>query len=225
MLLSIIIPVLNEAACIDKNLSSLQWLREAGHELILVDGGSGDDTVQRARAKVDIVVQAEKGRAGQMNAGAKVAQYPVLVFLHIDTLLPSHADRLIQQALQESLKVWGRFNVKLSGAKKSFRVIERFMNWRTCLTGIVTGDHTMFIRREIFEQLGGFADIPLMEDIEFSKRIKKISRPYCLSAAVITSSRRWETKGVIRTVILMWFFRLAYFLGVPAQRLHKVYYS
>jgi rSAM/selenodomain-associated transferase 2 len=225
MPLSIIIPVLNESECIEKNLDRLQPLRSSGVELILVDGGSTDNTISLSEGKIDKLVQSEPGRAIQMNAGANVASKNILLFLHIDTQIPKDVITIIQQALKNSTKKWGRFNVRLSGENVSFRVIEKFMNWRSCLTGIVTGDQTLLIERDMFNQVGGFPEIPLMEDVEFSKRMKHLSRPICLSEQVTTSSRRWETNGILRTVLMMWTFRLAYFFGVSPARLHKIYYS
>ncbi|MCG6886557.1 MAG: TIGR04283 family arsenosugar biosynthesis glycosyltransferase [Proteobacteria bacterium] len=221
---SIIIPVLNEAAAIADNLASLQAWRNNGVEVILVDGGSRDATRRLASQYVDRVLKASAGRACQMNTGAAVAQGEVLLFLHADTRLPSTATALVKTALAGGDRQWGRFNVRLSGRQVMFRLIERMMNMRSCLTGIVTGDHAMFVRRHVFEQVGGFPDIPLMEDIAISRRLRKISRPVCLSVPVVTSSRRWEQAGILRTVLLMWMLRLAYFLGVPPRRLAAIYY-
>lgn len=223
MRLSIIIPVLNEAHEIAQYLSELQGYRDAGHEVILVDGGSTDATLLQAQGRVDRTVKTDRGRARQMNAGAEQARGDVLLFLHADTRLPENADVLIRESL-EAGRVWGRFDVRLSGKVWFLRVIETLMNWRSCLTGIATGDQAVFVLCEAFVHLGGFADIPLMEDIELSKRLKKISAPACLHTRVITSSRRWETQGILRTVLLMWWLRLAWFLGASPARLHKIYY-
>jgi len=221
--LSIIIPVLNEASGIAQYLSELQGYRDAGHEVILVDGGSTDATLVQAQGRVERIVQTGRGRARQMNAGAEQAQGDVLLFLHADTRLPANADELIREVL-EAGRVWGRFDVRLSGEAWPLRIIETLMNWRSCFSGIATGDQAMFVLRDAFAHLGGFAEIPLMEDIELSRRLKKISAPCCLHARVITSSRRWETQGILRTVLLMWGLRLAWFLGVSPARLHKIYY-
>ncbi len=223
MRLSIIIPVLNEAPEIASYLAALQGYRAAGHEVILVDGGSTDATLAQAQGRVDILLQSDRGRARQMNAGAAQAAGDVLLFLHADTRLPEKADALIRAAL-EAGRVWGRFDVRLSGERWPLRIIEMFMNGRSCLSGIATGDQAIFVLREAFAHLGGFADIPLMEDIELSQRLKKISPPCCLHARVITSSRRWETQGIVRTVLLMWGLRLGWFFGVSAQRLQRIYY-
>ncbi len=221
--MSIILPVLNEAPEIAQYLSLLQGYRAAGHEVILVDGGSCDATLLEAPGLVDRIVQSGRGRARQMNAGAEQARGDVLLFLHADTRLPENADRFIREAL-EGGGVWGRFDVRLSGQAWLLRVIETLMNWRSCVTGMATGDQAIFVLREAFVHLGGFADIPLMEDLELSRRLKKFSAPTCLHSRVITSSRRWETQGILRTVLLMWGLRLAWFFGVPAAHLHKLYY-
>jgi len=223
MRLSIIIPVLNEGSAIARQLSALQGYRDAGHELILVDGGSRDTTLLQAQGQVDCIVQTAPGRARQMNAGAEQAGGDVLLFLHADTHLPENADGLIRASL-EGGRIWGRFDVRLSGERWPLRVIETLMNWRSRFTGMATGDQAMFVLREAFEHLGGFADIPLMEDLELSRRLKKITAPACLYARVITSSRRWETQGILRTVLLMWSLRLAWFVGISPARLHKLYY-
>jgi len=223
MRLSVIIPVLNEATEIVSYLSGLQRYREVGHEIILVDGGSTDATRDRAQGLVDRSVQSARGRARQMNAGAEQAQGDVLLFLHADTQLPQKADMLIRDALAAG-RVWGRFDVRLSGDAGLLRIVETLMNWRSRFTGMATGDQAMFVLREAFVHLGGFADIALMEDLELSRRLKKISAPCCLHARVISSSRRWETQGILRTILLMWGLRLAWFLGVSPKHLQRIYY-
>ena len=220
--ISIIIPALNEATSIEATLEPLQSWRQGGHELILVDGGSTDDTAAVARPLVDRMLDSARGRARQMNQGAQAATGDVLLFLHADTSLPPRADEMIFQAL--NLHLWGRFDVRLSGRHWLLRVVERMMNWRSCFSGIATGDQGMFVEREQFERLGGFPDIPLMEDIALSKRLKRESGPpACIHTPLITSSRRWEQYGILRTILLMWRLRLAWFLGVPAHRLARLY--
>jgi rSAM/selenodomain-associated transferase 2 len=209
--LSIVIPTLNEAATIEVRLAALKPLRHEGIQIIIADGGSSDSTVARATAWVDLLIDAPRGRAAQMNAGARHAIAPALLFLHADTALPDAAISLIEHALQQA--AWGRFDIYLSGTHPMLRVIAAMMNWRSRLTGIATGDQAIFVRRSVFEQLNGFAPIALMEDIELCRRIKKISAPACLRQRVISSGRRWQQHGVWRTIWLMWRLRLAYFLG------------
>lgn len=223
--LSIIIPARNEAADIEATLSTLQWLRDAGHKVILVDGGSEDATAALAEPLVDSIIAAKSGRARQMNAGACATQGEIVLFLHADTRLPESADRLIIDGLAESGKDWGRFDVRLSGRHPLLRVVERLMNWRSRTSGIATGDQAMFVRRALFENVGGFPDIALMEDIALSRMLKRRGPPLCVSQAVITSSRRWEQRGILRTILLMWRLRLAYALGTDPERLAHKYYK
>ena len=215
--LSIIIPTLNEAAEIETRLAALAPLRQQGVQIIIADGGSSDATVTLAAPFADLMIDAPRGRAAQMNAGALHASAPALLFLHADTVLPKHADNLIHQALQHS--AWGRFDITLSGTHPMLRVIAMMMNWRSRLTGIATGDQAIFVRRNVFDQLHGFAPIALMEDIELCHRLKKISRPACLSQRVVSSGRRWQKHGVWRTIWLMWRLRLAYFFGADPREL------
>lgn len=222
MRLSIIIPVLNEAQGIAAFLAPLQALRELGHEVIVVDGGSSDDTVECARALADHVVTNPRGRATQMNCGARIGRGDALVFLHADTQLPDNAPGLIEKALMH--QAWGRFDVKIAGRSGWLPVIAAMMNLRSRLTGIATGDQAIFIRRDAFDAVGGYPDQPLMEDIELSKRLKRIGPPACLREPVITSGRRWETHGAWRTILLMWRLRFDYWRGVPATRLAAQYY-
>jgi rSAM/selenodomain-associated transferase 2 len=221
MALSIIIPVLNERRQIAWRLRRLAALRQAGAQIIVVDGGSSDDTVALATPLVDLVVAAPRGRASQMNAGAALASGDALLFLHADTALPKCADQLIATALQTH--VWGRFDIALLGRRPMFRIIAALMNWRSRATGIATGDQAMFVARSVFERLHGFAPIALMEDIELSGRLKKISAPACLRAKVISSGRRWHKHGLWRTIWLMWRLRLAYFLGADPRKLAVAY--
>lgn len=221
--LSIIVPTLNEAERIEHTLSALQELRFHGAEVIVVDGGSRDDTVALAAPWVDRLLHSPCGRANQMNAGAAAAEGEVLLFLHADTLLPSRADQLILAALAKSGRVWGRFDVHIAGRPGMLRLIAYMMNWRSRLTGIATGDQAMFVRRNVFAEIGGVPEQPLMEDIELSVLLKRISPPLCLRSTVVTSGRRWETHGIWRTILLMWMLRFAYFLGVPPEVLARCY--
>ncbi len=222
-LLSIIIPTLNEEDIIIDTLERLEVLRKAGHEIIVVDGRSFDKTYSLAAQFADSVLLAEAGRGWQMNAGAEYANNDILLFLHADTRLPDNADKLINQALQQDDKSWGRFDVRLSGKARLLRLVERMINWRSSFTGIATGDQAIFVKATTFKQIDGFADIPLMEDLDLSRRLKRITRPVCIKTPVITSSRRWEENGIIRTILLMWSLRLAYSLGVSPKTLSKYY--
>lgn len=221
--ISIIVPVLNEAAGLERMLGALANLRRRGCEVIVVDGGSRDDTVRIARAMSDLVIASPPGRARQMNAGAARARAEILLFLHADTFLPPNADDLIIERLQNSGLAWGRFDVRLSGRNVMFRLIETMMNWRSRLSGIATGDQAIFVRSEIFKCVGGYREIPLMEDIALSRSLKRYSRPLCLRAKLTTSSRRWETRGICSTIFLMWRLRLRYALGADAAKLARDY--
>lgn len=220
---SIIVPALNEAAGVEAMLRPLQAWRTEGHELILVDGGSTDGTPERASPCCDHVVRSPPGRALQMNAGARIASGEVLWFLHADTLAPADALSAMLSALTATGHCWGRFDVRLSGDRWPLRVVERMMNLRSCLSGIATGDQGLFVRRAAFESVGGFPSIPLMEDVALSRRLRRLSRPVCLHRRLVTSSRRWETRGVWRTIVLMWRLRLAYALGADPEVLARRY--
>lgn len=221
MKLSIIIPALNEAGNISQTFDSLQNLRKTGHEVILVDGGSKDATCFIAKSKVDCLISCEPGRARQMNAGARLATGAILIFLHSDTTLPADIEDIFMQIGKQSY--WGRFNVRLSGESTIFRLIEWMINTRSRFTGIATGDQAIFMTRELFQTAGGFPDITLMEDIALSKRLKKISFPVCLPRYVVTSSRRWEENGILKTILLMWMLRLKYAFGISPDVLAKQY--
>ncbi len=220
--LSVVVPVLNEAAGIVSTLHRLAPLRARGHEVIVVDGGSHDGTVALATPLADHVVLSPRGRARQMNAGAAQARGEQLLFLHADTQLPPDADRLIAHALQDQ-SAWGRFDVRISGASAWFPVISTFMNWRSRLTGICTGDQGLFMHTRLFRQLNGFADVPLMEDIELSHRLRAVAPPVCLRQQVLTSGRRWEQGGVWRTIVLMWRLRWRYWRGADPHALERLY--
>ena len=221
--LSIIMPVLNEGEGIAAALDALSILRSLGTEVMVVDGGSRDATIQRARLRADRVIAAPPGRGPQMNAGAEKASGDVLLFLHVDTRLPADADHVVLNGLERSGRVWGRFDVEIEGRSPLLVVIAWMMNLRSRLTGIATGDQAMFVRRDAFRTAGGFAAIALMEDIDLCKRLKRASRPLCLRERVVTSGRRWEKGGVRRTVVLMWRLRLAYFFGADPKELARRY--
>jgi len=222
MRLSIIVPVLNEADGIAGFLQALAPLRSQGVELILVDGGSSDGSLALALPWADAVIATAKGRAVQMNAGAAVASGEALLFLHADTWLPANAIEAIRSALEQGA-CWGRFDVCIEGRSAWLRVLSFFMNWRSRLTGIATGDQAIFVTRQAFHSVGAFPVIDLMEDIALSMALKKLARPCCLSLRVRTSGRRWERNGLVRTMVLMWRLRLAYFLGADPNRLAHRY--
>lgn len=221
---SIIIPVLNEKKTLSKQLALLQPLREAGHEIIVVDGGSTDGSLDIAAPYADQLINSETGRAKQMNKGARCATHDWFLFLHVDTRLPRTALKSLQAAFEKPSTQWGHFDVCLSGKRIWFRIIAWFMNKRSRITSIATGDQAMFTSKMIFNQVGGFPDIALMEDISISRRLKKIAAPVCLSDVVITSSRRWRKQGIIRTILFMWALRLGYFIGVRPEVLANFYY-
>lgn len=219
--LSIIVPALNEAAVIEQTLAPLQQARHQGVEVILVDGGSDDDTRNLSRSLVDVLVEAQRGRANQMNAGAARARAPLLLFLHADTLIDSGGISCLRHFPKEP--AWGRFDVRLSGGHYLFPVISRMMNWRSALSGIVTGDQGMVMHRSLFDAAGGFPAQPLMEDIALSRELKRHSHPVRLGCHLTTDSRRWQQYGVWRTVWLMWRLRLRYFLGTDPAELARRY--
>ena len=222
MRLSIIVPALDEACAIAATLDALAPLRARGHELIVVDGGSQDDTLALCQGRADAAFVAPRGRASQMNAGAAKACGDVLLFLHADTTLPAQADELIAAALQRGAG-WGRFDVRIAGRSLLFPVIAALMNRRSRWTGIATGDQAMFVRCELLQQVGGFPDLALMEDIELSRRLRAVSTPVCLHERVVTSGRRWDTQGVWRTIWLMWCLRWRHWRGVSADELARAY--
>lgn len=205
-------------------MARLQALRAQQHEIILVDGGSADQTVALAIPLVDRIVASSRGRGVQMNAGAALASHSLLVFLHLDTCVAQQFDRQIQ-ALQHSDRVWGFFPVQLDAQGPAFKLIAWSMNTRSRISRVCTGDQVLCVKRTTFEQLGGFAAIALMEDVEICKRLRRISAPYRFSAPVLASSRKWRQEGMCRTVILMWRLRLAYFLGADPAQLNKRYYG
>ena len=238
--LSIIVPMLNEALQIEPLLSQLQIYQDKGCEIILVDGGSSDGSVEIA-SKQFKVITSPAGRAQQMNAGARAAQANHLLFLHADTRLPADADRLICGSLEPvgslepidslehsdsaepSSSQWGRFDIAINGNSKMLPVISWFMNKRSRITGIATGDQAIFVTRAAFQSVSGFPDQPLMEDIEISRQLRKLSPPVCLTQKVTTSGRRWDENGSWRTILLMWRLRWAYWRGTPTERLASIY--
>jgi rSAM/selenodomain-associated transferase 2 len=221
MKLSLVMPVLNEADDIEEALAALAPLRARGVEVVVADGGSGDATVALARPLADIVITAPRGRGTQMNAGAAASRGDVLLFLHADTCLPPNADALIRDGFARTGRVWGRFDVRIAGAHPCFPMIAALMNLRSRATGIATGDQAIFMSRAAFGP--GFPDIALMEDVAMARRLKRIGPPLCVGAPVVTSGRRWEKHGVMKTILLMWSLRLAYFLGANPAWLARSY--
>jgi rSAM/selenodomain-associated transferase 2 len=221
----VVIPALDEAAALPSLLAQLEGARERGAEVLVVDGGSRDGTPGIARAGGARVIEAPRGRASQLRAGADAARGEVLWFLHADSDIDPLSDQHLLWALDDSCRLWGRFSVRLSGRHPLLRIVERAMNLRSRLSGIATGDQGIFVCREALHRIGGVPDLPLMEDIELSKRLKRLCPPLCLWKRVTTSSRRWERAGVLRTILLMWRLRLAYFLGADPARLALRYRS
>ena len=222
--LSVIVPLLNEVARLPALVASLQGLRQRGAELLLADGGSSDGSPALLQAelpeRIDAWVEAPRGRARQMNAAAAQASGDWLLFLHADTELPPGADALIRSCTER----WGRFDVRIAGRSRWLPLVAWCMNRRSRWTGIATGDQAIFIERGLFEQLGGFPDQALMEDIELCKRLKARGlRPACLRQQVLTSGRRWDERGALRTIVLMWRLRWRYWRGESPERLAEAY--
>ncbi|MCB1749215.1 MAG: TIGR04283 family arsenosugar biosynthesis glycosyltransferase [Gammaproteobacteria bacterium] len=215
---SIVVPVLDEAARLPGLLAGFAAWRDAGDEVVVVDGGSRDDSVAAARPWCDVVVTAARGRAAQMNAGAAVARGRVLWFVHADSDVAAVAREVVA-----GCTAWGRCDVRLDDRAPVFRVIEFMMNQRSRLTGIATGDQALFVTRELFTAVGGFPELALMEDVEISARLRRRARPLCTAGPVLTSARRWRRHGIARTVALMWWLRLAWFCGVDDRRLARWY--
>ena len=222
MPLSVIVPVLDEARAIEAALAPLQPARREGLEIIVVDGGSADATPRLAAPLADRVLHAPRGRASQMNAGAAAASGDVFLFVHADTVLPAGAPALVQRAVDAGAE-WGRFDVTIEGADPLLAIVAPLMNLRSRLTGIATGDQAIFVRRDAFVAAGGFPPIPLMEDVALSRALRHSSRPACLRERVLTSGRRWERHGTLRTIVRMWRLRLAYALGADPHRLAREY--
>ncbi len=223
--LAIVVPVLNEAQSLPAALSALGPIRAHGVPVIVVDGGSTDATVAVADRGADAVVTAPRGRAAQMNAGAchpLARAADVLVFLHADTRLPVNAQGLVARAL-EGGAAWGHFDVQIDGRHPLLPLVAALMNWRSRKTRIATGDQAIFVRRALWSSLGGFAAIPLMEDVEFSQRLRALSEPATIAQAVHTAGRRWDERGFWRTVLLMWRLRAAFALGREPTSLARRY--
>jgi len=216
--LCIVVPVLDEAPTLAPRLQALQTYRQRGARVVVVDGGSQDDTLEIARQHADLALLAPRGRAAQMNAGAAACPADVLLFLHADTVLPDNADVLVRRATLGPF-FWGRFDVRIESPRPLLRVVSTMMNLRSRWTGIATGDQALFVRHDLFRQVGGFPELPLMEDIAISRALKRHGPPACLRESVTTSARRWERHGVWRTIFLMWRLRAAYFFGADPRQL------
>lgn len=223
MTVSIIIPMLNEARHIQAQLQSVQDLRTEGCEIIAVDGGSSDNTLDLARDLVDRAELSAQGRGVQQNRGAMYASGDLLVFLHADTRLPANAAEIFAKMLAKPEPLWGWFRVRLDAPGWVFRMVERMMHLRSRLQKIATGDQVIYISRELFERVGGFADIPLMEDIELCRRLRRLQKPEVRTEPVVTSARRWVQRGAVRTILLMWWLRLVYALGVSPMTIARWY--
>jgi len=238
--LSIVIPLLNEADNLPKLMGHLAHLNPAPYQVILVDGGSTDNSVAIAKELIESlidsspsvingqvidwqVIESAAGRALQMNAGAELAMGDVLLCLHADTQLPNHAIADITSAVRQA--AWGRFDVRLDSSAWMLKVVSQMINWRSRFSGIATGDQAIFIKKPLFEQLGGYPQQPLMEDIELCKRLKAVGKPACLRSKVITSARRWQQYGTWRTIGLMWHLRFDYWRGVSADNIKQRYYK
>jgi len=219
--LAVIVPVYNEEQVLHDHLQRFIGLE--ADELIFVDGGSTDQTKVLIEQKGLCCLSSKAGRASQMNAGAEVIKSDILVFIHMDTVVSESDLELVKALFEQSDIVGGRFDVSLSGRHPAFRIIEFMINQRSRFTKVSTGDQVQFVRRPLFESMGGFAEMPLLEDVEFSKRLKKMGRIACLPEKVMTSSRRWESHGIFRTVWLMWKIRLLYWLGVSPEKLAALY--
>ena len=222
-MLSIIIPCLNEAERFAESLQALAPLRTRGAEIVVVDGGSMDGTIEIARPLADQVISAPRGRAMQMNAGAARARGDLLLFLHADCRLPVAADGLIVDGLNRARKTWGRFDVALHGSHPLLRVVGAMMNLRSRLTGIATGDQGIFVTRTLFEAAGRYPPIALMEDVALSRKLKTFGKPLTLRHRMIVSGRRWEKHGLLRTIVLMWRLRFQYWLGADPNKLAERY--
>lgn len=222
--ISIIIPVLNEAPQLGAALEALQYLRGRGHELIVADGGSRDGSVTIARRLADRVVMSGTGRALQMNAGAGYARHEVLLFLHVDTRLPDNADQLILQALGSPDSGWGCFAIRLRGGQPFLRLLAPLINWQRALCGSATGDQALFVRRTLFEKVGAFDGLPLLEDIAMGNKLRRHARPGRIATPAETHSRRWQRDGMLRTMLLMWWLRTGLWLGTPPAKLLARHY-
>jgi rSAM/selenodomain-associated transferase 2 len=221
MRISVIIPALNEESIIASTLEAVRPL--APDEVLVVDGGSTDQTREIVACTDATLTSSARGRAEQMNHGARLARGDVFLFLHADTRLPRSALRDIRSALEDPQWVGGRFDVRLEGDHRIYGLIGALINLRSRLTKVATGDQAIFVRREVYEEIGGFPNLPLIEDIAFSRSLKKKGKVACLKSQVATSARRWEREGIWQTVLRMWALRILYLAGVSPYRLKRFY--
>lgn len=216
--LSVIVPTLDEAEHIARSLQSLAMARRRGAEVIVVDASSSDATTAAAAPYADVVLRAPRGRATQLNAGARAAHGDTFFFMHADSAAPEDVDLILAGALADRSIAWGRFDVRIESRRRVLAIVAAMMNVRSRISGIATGDQGIFVTRALFERVGGFPALPLMEDIALSRTLKRMTAPVCLREKIVTSGRRWERRGVARTIWLMWRLRLAYYLGAdPAD--------
>jgi len=222
MRISIIVPMLNEERAIELTIRSIR-VGAPDAELIIVDGGSIDRSIEIARPLCDLLIESPRGRAKQMNAGAARASGDVFAFVHADTLVPPTFEADITAALSDARTVGGHFSLKLDDANPICGLIGRLISIRSRLTRVATGDQAIFVRRAVFEGIGGFADLPLCEDLDFARRLKRAGPVVSVRAHVITSARRWRRGGIVRTILKMWTIRALYYAGVPPSRLAEFY--
>ena len=223
--LSVIIPSLNEGDSLRLNLQRLQVLRSCGYEVILIEAGDSRLNLDEKTEFCDLVLQSELGRAKQMNLGAKFASGKWLLFLHADTRLPAGFELSISKTLSNPSFLWGWFDVSFDVSGLSYSVIAKLMNIRARLTSVSTGDQTLVVNNGLFRKLKGFADIPIMEDIEITSRLRRYAKPVVIRGFVTTSARRWQREGVLRTILLMWSLRFLFFIGVSPRKLVNYYYK
>jgi rSAM/selenodomain-associated transferase 2 len=221
MRITVVIPVLNEEKTIATTLSALMVL--APDEVIVVDGGSRDRTRAIIEKTNTLLLSSPRGRARQMNRGAKEANGDVLLFLHADTRLPASALEDIRAVLRDPECIGGRFDVELEGDHWALKWIGALISLRSRVTKVATGDQAIFVRRKVFEEIGRFPDIPIMEDIALSHMLKKKGKVACLKSRVVTSARRWEVEGVWRTIFKMWMLKLLFLAGLPPVHLKRFY--
>ena len=219
--LSIIIPVLNEADCLDQGLArlfALQWVTNHA-EVIISDGGSNDGSLDIAGKYPCSIVRSNPGRATQMNTASKLAQGKFLLFLHADSTLPEDFNCFIETDAK-----WGFYRLRLSDNALVYRIIETAINLRTRFSHVAGGDQGLYFKRNFFESINAYPKIPLMEDIAICKAARRLAKPFVIGSAISSSNRRWRNNGIVKTVLLMWSLRLAFWLGVDPRRLHKIYY-